>query len=80
MLVAEPFDVTITFGEAVNGFTTEDIVLVGPATVLLTAGTDGDAVYTARVTPNLKTPDGNVTLQIPAAVVEDFAGNVQPRL
>ena len=72
---AEPFDVAITFAEAVNGFTTEDIALVGPATVLLTAGTDGDAVYTARVTPN-PDADGNVTLQIPAAVVEDLAGNV----
>ena len=72
---AEPFDVTITFSEAVDGFTTEDIALVGPATVLLTAGTDGDAVYTARVTPNANA-DGNVTLQIPAAVVEDLAGNV----
>ena len=72
---AEPFDVTITFAEAVNGFTTEDIALVGPATVLLTAGTDGDAVYTASVAPT-ENADGNVTLQIPAAVVEDLAGNV----
>ena len=35
----EPFDVTITFAEVVNGFTTQDIVLVGPATVALIAGT-----------------------------------------
>ena len=72
---AGPFDVAITFSEAVNGFTTEDIALVGPATALLTAGTDGDAVYTARITPN-PNASGNVTLQIPAGVVEDFAGHV----
>ena len=71
----EAFDVTITFAEVVNGFTTEDIVLVGPATVALIAGTDGDAIYTARVTPNPNAM-GNVTLQIPAAVVLDLAENV----
>ena len=70
----EAFDVTITFAEVVNGFTTEDIVLVGPATVALIAGTDGDAIYTARVTPNPNAM-GNVTLQIPAAVVLDLAEN-----
>ena len=71
---SEPFDITITFAEVVNGFTTEDIALVGPATVALTAGTDGDATYTARVTPN-PNANGTVTLQIPAAVVEDLARN-----
>ena len=71
---SEPFDITITFAEVVNGFTTEDIALVGPATIALTAGTDGDAVYTARITPN-PNANGTVTLQIPAAVVEDFARN-----
>ncbi|MDE0013504.1 MAG: Ig-like domain-containing protein [Candidatus Poribacteria bacterium] len=72
---SDAFDVTITFSEVVNGFTTEDIALVGPATVRLTAGTDGDATYTARVTPN-PNASGNITLQIPAAVVEDLAENV----
>ena len=71
---SEPFDITITFAETVNGFTTEDIALVGPATVLLTSGTDGDAIYTARVTPN-PNANGTVTLQVPAAVVEDLARN-----
>ena len=71
----EAFDVTITFAEVVNGFTTQDIVLVGPATVALIAGTDGDAIYTVRVTPNPNAM-GNVTLQIPAAVVVDLAENV----
>ena len=75
----EAFDVTITFAEVVNGFTTQDIVLVGPATVALIAGTDGDAIYTARVTPNPNAM-GNVTLQIPAAVVMDLAENVESRL
>ena len=70
----EAFDVTITFAEVVNGFTAQDIVLVGPATVALIAGTDGDAIYTARVTPNPNAM-GNVTLQIPAAVVLDLAEN-----
>ena len=69
------FDVSIIFSEAVNGFTTGDIALVGPATVRLTAGTDGDAIYTALITPN-PGASGNVTLEIPAGVVEDFAENV----
>ena len=71
---SEPFDVTIAFSEAVNGFTTEDIALVGPATIALTAGADGDATYTARITPN-PNASGTVTLQVPAAVVSDVAVN-----
>ena len=70
----EPFDVTIVFSEEVNGFTTEDIGLMGPATVVLTTGTAGATTYTAQITPDPDASD-TVTLQIPAGVAQDLAGN-----
>ena len=69
-----PFDITFTFSEAVNGFAVEDVTLTGPATVDLTAGGDGDRVYTAKITPKA-TSEGDVTFHIPAAIAQDFALN-----
>ena len=69
-----PFDITIDFQEPVNGFTTEDILVTGPATATLKVGVDGDVEYTVTIIPNANA-NGNVTLQIPAGVVTDFATN-----
>ena len=69
------FDVTITFSEAVTGFTpSDDILLSGTATATaaLKTGSDGDSVYTVTITP---TGDGSVIIQVRANVVEDNAGN-----
>ena len=68
------FDVTITFSEAVNGFVVGDITLTGPGTVALKSGGDGDSEYMATITPNA-TSEGEVTLQVGANTVKDFALN-----
>ena len=73
------FDVTITFSEAVTGFTASDISLTttltegtGNATVTLKRGNDGDTEYTAEITLPADA-EGNVDIQVPAAVAEDAA-------
>ena len=64
------FDITITFDEAVTGFTVDDIDVGN--------GTAGDftatsaTVYTARITP---TADGGVNVIVPADVAQDAVGN-----
>ena len=68
------FDVKITFSEAVNGFVVGDITLTGPGTVALKSGGDGDSEYMATITPNA-TSEGEVTLQVGANTVKDFALN-----
>ena len=68
------FDITITFSEAVNGFQANDLTLTGPATASLKSGTDGDNVYKVAITPN-PTSEGDVTFQVLADVVADFALN-----
>ena len=69
------FDVTITFSEAVTGFTpSDDILLSGTAaaTAALKSGSDGDSVYTVTITP---TGDGSVIIRVRANAAEDNAGN-----
>lgn len=65
-----PFLATITFSEPVFGFVLGDIV-VGNGT---TSSFDATAapVYTALITP---TVDGDVTLDLPAAIAQDGLGN-----
>ena len=70
----EPFNITITFSEPVNGFQADDIEITGPATISLTSGADGDEEYTATLTPNADA-EGDVTFKVPADVAEDFALN-----
>ena len=73
------FDVTITFSEAVTGFTASDISLTttltegtGNATVTLKSGSDDDTEYTAEITPPADA-EGNVDIQVPAVVAQDAA-------
>ena len=66
------FTFTITFNEDVTGFAATDLTVTGPATATL-AGSGSS--YTATITPNANA-EGFVTVQIPAAAVEDLAGNV----
>jgi hypothetical protein len=68
-----PFDLMITFNEPVNGFVAGDITLTGPATLSL-AGDDGDTEYVVTITPN-PTDEGDVTVQVDANAVQDFALN-----
>ncbi|ABQ25365.1 Ig-like domain-containing protein [Geotalea uraniireducens] len=64
-----PLPVTVTFSEAVTGFTAEDIV-VGNGTAGAFAGSG--ATYTFNVTP---TANGPVTVDIAAGAALDAAGN-----
>ena len=69
-----PFDITVTFSEAVNGFAAGDIILTGPAAVTLKSGEDGASEYTATITPDA-TSESDVTIQVGANTVKDFALN-----
>ncbi|GDY14470.1 hypothetical protein LBMAG53_33480 [Planctomycetota bacterium] len=63
-----PFTVTITFSEAVTGFTASDLsVTNGSASAL-----SGTGPYTTTITP---TADGVVTIDLPASSAIDAAGN-----
>ena len=47
-----PFDLTIIFSEAVNGFAVPaDLTVTGPATASLMSGVDGASVYTLAEEP-----------------------------
>jgi sugar lactone lactonase YvrE len=64
-----PFPVTVTFNEAVTGFTIDDVVVVNSA-VGAFGGTG--TIYTFTVTPTL---NGAVTVNVAAGVAQDAAGN-----
>ena len=67
----KPFIINITFSEVVTGFTESDFVL--SSDIASVTGLNGrGATYTATITPN---GTGAVTIQIPANVAEDAAGN-----
>ena len=68
------FDVTITFSEEVNGFAEGDITLTGPGEVALKSGSDRDSIYTVTITPQ-DNREGDITLQVGANTVKDFAQN-----
>jgi len=65
-----PHDVTITFDEAVTGLVIGDLTVTGASADALTGS---GAVYTLTVTPTIS--GTNVTVQVPAAVCTDLAGN-----
>ena len=69
-LVNAGFTLTVTFTEAVTGFTAGDVTATN-ATVSNLATSD-NITYTLDVTP---TADGAVTLQVPAASAVNVAGN-----
>ena len=67
-----PFTATITFSEAVTGFTESDISISSNARLSAFRETVTGTTYTVVVTP---TETGTVTLDIPAGVATDEAGN-----
>ena len=67
---ANPFAVTIDFGESVVGLTLGDIVIGNGAVSNLTG--HGDGSYTATIDA---AAEGAVTVDVPASVVSDLAGN-----
>ena len=66
------FEVTITFSEAVTGFTADGISLTGSATAEVSDLTGSGREYTATITP---ATDGEVTIQVPVNVAEDSVDN-----
>ena len=55
-------------------FQAGDLTVTGDAAASLKSGSDGDATYVVTITPGVN-KEGNVTLQVPASVVTDLAGN-----
>ena len=67
------FNATITFTEAVSGFTQSDVSLTGSAaSIAAWSANSGNTVYTATITP---TASGTVTLNVNAGVATDAANN-----
>ena len=67
------FTATITFNEAVSGFTPVEITATnGTVAGAFATGADGDSVYTIVVTP---AGTGNVALNVAAGVAQDAASN-----
>ena len=67
------FNVTITFSEAVSGFTQSDVSLTGSAASITAWSANSDnTVYTATITP---TASGTVTVAVAANVATDAANN-----
>ena len=68
----QPFEVTFVFSEPVRGFEVADIRITGARIAPLPSQTSSSR-YTATITAN--TPLGNITLEVPANVARDLAGN-----
>ena len=68
--VIQPFTASITFSEAVTGFTQADIVVTNAT--LSSFQTTDNITYTVLVTP---AADGAVTLQVPASVAVNAGNN-----
>ena len=66
---------TFTFSQSVNGFAVADVVVVGGTkAAAFASGVDGSSVYTLVITPNAGF-QGNLTVDVPAGVATDLAGN-----
>ena len=67
------FSVTITFSEAVSGFTQSDVSLSGTASATITSWTaSSNTTFIATITP---ATSGEVMLSVPANVATDAANN-----
>ncbi|MBC5994272.1 Ig-like domain-containing protein [Pontibacter cellulosilyticus] len=69
-IVKEPFTVTFTFSENVDGFEASDVTVANASLSALTA--QSGSVYTALVTP---ASDGEVSIKVAADKAFDSAGN-----
>jgi hypothetical protein len=68
-----PINFTVTFSEAVTGFTNSDVTLSGTAGATTAVVTGSGATYNVAVSG--MTADGNVTVTIPAGAAQDDVGN-----
>ncbi|GAA4305765.1 Ig-like domain-containing protein [Compostibacter hankyongensis] len=65
----KPFTLTVTFSEAVTGFTLGDLTTTNAD--LSNLQTTNNTIYTLQVTPQ---GDGTITLQVPAGAAANIAG------
>ena len=70
-----PYTTTFTFTEPVNGFALTDIVVGNGTANAPFTGSDGDAVFTALITPISQGATTAVTIDVAAGVAQDLAGN-----
>jgi outer membrane autotransporter protein len=69
----DPFDITVTFSEAVFGFTSNSIAVANASASLNTSAPDPQSIFQFTITPD---GSGNVTINIAAGIVTDNAGNL----
>ncbi|WP_034408861.1 Ig-like domain-containing protein, partial [Comamonas thiooxydans] len=74
LAVGETSTVTITFGEAVNGFTNADLT-VANGTLSNVSSSDGGITWTATFTPTANTSDASNLITLDNSGVTDAAGN-----
>lgn len=71
---SEPFDITVTFSEAVTGFdSTDDLEVSGGTAQAPEPDGGSNTRYTVAVTPD--SGAGRVNVQVPASAAADLAGN-----
>ena len=72
----DAFDVTITFSEDVTGFDPSDLTLMNADAPGSWSSESTATTYTAAITPTITDGnEGTVTIQVPADVAQDGAGN-----
>ncbi|MFJ4143444.1 Ig-like domain-containing protein [Pseudomonas sp. NPDC089734] len=74
LAIGETSQVTITFSEAVTGFTNSDLV-VGNGSLSAVSSSDGGVTWTAMLTPVLGVTSTNSTITLDNTGVTDASGN-----
>ncbi|OUM07540.1 glycosyl hydrolase [Pseudomonas syringae] len=74
LAIGETSQVTITFSEAVSGFTNADLT-VANGTLSAVSSSDGGITWTATLTPNAGTTSSNNAVTLDNSGVADLAGN-----
>ncbi len=74
LTIGETSAVTITFSEAVTGFTTADLT-VGHGTVSGLSSSDGGITWTATLTPTASTTAASNAITLDNTGIQDLAGN-----
>jgi outer membrane autotransporter protein len=69
----DPFDITVTFSEAVFGFTSGSIAVANASASLNTNAPDPQSIFQFTITPD---GSGDVTINIAAGIATDNAGNL----
>ncbi len=76
LIAGETSLVTITFNEAVTGFTNADLALIENGTLSEVSSADGGITWTAQLTPDAPVEDPTNVISLYNSGVTDLAGNV----